>query len=106
MSSARTILRLSVLFGIITWISLVILDLLNLFSTKHSVDSGITPLIPRVIFSLFVLSLFVFYRYNVVKAESVNLQDLLWRVFVTGLITTLVSLLIELFLYIFLEMVC
>ncbi len=103
MSSGRTIIRLSILSGISTWISLLVLDLLVLFSTINNVDSGIAPIIPRLIFSLFVLSLFAFYRYNVVKAESVNLLDLLWRVFVTGLITTLVLLLIKLVLIVFSE---
>lgn len=39
----------------------------------------------------------MFYRYNIDKAESVNFVDMLWRVFVFGLIATLVTLILEFF---------
>ena len=48
-----------------------------------------------------VLSTLIYFRYIITKAESVNFMDLLWRVFITGLITTVGSLLIRLFFYVF-----
>ncbi|MCZ6520256.1 MAG: SpoIIE family protein phosphatase [Bacteroidetes bacterium] len=98
MFSHKNIITLSLAFGIISWVLLLVFDILILFSTINKVDSGISPLIPHLIFDVFVVSLFLYYRYGTEKAESINFLDLLWRVFVTGLIATVVSLLIKLLL--------
>jgi len=87
--------------GAFCWIALIVLDLLVLFSTINNVESGIAPVIPRLIFSLFALALYAFFRFSVVKAESINFMDLLWRVFLTGLLTTLASLSIKLIFMLF-----
>ncbi|MBL6449882.1 SpoIIE family protein phosphatase [Fulvivirga sp. 29W222] len=98
MLSKKAIIRLTTLLAIITWVVLVFGDLSIVFSTTHNLKPGIGREIPPIMLSLFILSLFVFYKYRIEKAESINFVDLLWKVFVTGLITTIVSLFFRLFL--------
>ncbi len=91
----KMVLRISVLLGIVTWVLLLLLDLTALFSAKNNIAFGLPSFAPKIAFALFVLSVILYYRYRINKAESVNFIDLLWRVFVTGLLTTVVSLSIK-----------
>ncbi|MEQ9297734.1 MAG: SpoIIE family protein phosphatase [Cyclobacteriaceae bacterium] len=92
---------MSVILGVITWLLLLLLDLTALFSAKNNIAFGLPSFAPKIALGLFVLSIVLFYRYRINKAESVNFIDLLWRVFVTGLITTVVSLAIKFIFSIF-----
>ncbi|MDN4164646.1 PP2C family protein-serine/threonine phosphatase [Cytophagales bacterium LB-30] len=80
---------------------LVVLDLVLLFSNMNNMKSGIRSELPHLLLSLFFVFLFIYYRYIIGKAETVNFIDLLWRVFVTGLLATIVSLAIS-FLFVLL----
>lgn len=97
----KAVIRLSVILGVITWLLLLLLDLTALFSAKNNIAFGLPSFAPKIALGLFVLSIVLFYRYRINKAESVNFIDLLWRVFVTGLITTVVSLAIKFIFSIF-----
>jgi sigma-B regulation protein RsbU (phosphoserine phosphatase) len=101
MLSQKGILRISVILGILFWSLLVIIDMLALFSTNNNIAFGMPDYVGKILLALFALSLVLFYRYNIGKAESVNFVDLLWRVFVTGLLATIVSLGIEFFFTVF-----
>ncbi len=101
MLSSKGIVRLSIIFGIIFWVLLLVTDLAILFDRKNNASLGIPDFLPNTFLILFIVSLGVYYRYIIGKAESVNFIDLLWRVFVTGLLTTIVSLSIKFFFYVF-----
>lgn len=73
-------------------------ELFLVFSAKSNVEPGFSRELPPILFSLFILSIFTFYKFKIEKAESINFVDLLWKVFVTGLITTIVSLFFRFFL--------
>lgn len=88
----KVVIRLSTLFAILTWLALVFADLSVVFSVKSNITPSISASWPPVMLSLFILSVFIFFKYRIEKAESINFVDLLWKVFVTGLITTIVSL--------------
>lgn len=60
-----------------------------------------SSLFPQICFSLFVVCTFIYYRYVITKADSLNFTDLLWKVFITGLVTTLISLGIHSFFVVF-----
>jgi sigma-B regulation protein RsbU (phosphoserine phosphatase) len=62
---------------------------------------NLSPVVPRIFFLLFVVSTFIFYRMKVTKAETVNFIDLLWKIFITGLVTTVGALIIRFFIYAF-----
>lgn len=97
MLSDRSVIKLSVVFGIISWVALLITDLIILFSKTNNVASGIAPEIPKLLLGLFFISIFLFFKFSIGKAESFKFIDLIWRVFVVGLIATLVLLIIRFF---------
>lgn len=99
MLSRKNIVRLSVVFGILCWITLLIVDLIIIFSRINDTRSGIPEMLPQLLLiSLFIFS-YVFFKNSIKDTESIDILDLLWRVFVTGLATTLISLLLRAFMY-------
>ncbi len=86
--TAQIALGLSVL----AWLSLSIVDLSNQFSVGNNIDSGFNEKLPNLLFFAYVLSIFTFYKARVELADRLNLIDLLWKIFVTGMLTTIVSL--------------
>lgn len=101
MLSQKGILRISVILGVLFWSLLLIIDMLALFSASNNIAFGLPDYVGKILLALFALSLVLFYRFNIGKAESINFVDMLWRVFVTGLLATIVSLGIEFFFTIF-----
>jgi len=82
-------------FSILAWLSLSIVDISNQFSLGNNIDSGFSEKLPNLLFFAYVLSLFTFYKSRVDLADRLNLIDLLWKIFVTGMLTTVVSLAIR-----------
>ncbi|MGL1889181.1 MAG: SpoIIE family protein phosphatase [Reichenbachiella sp.] len=101
MLSEKGFIRLSAIFATIFWLLLTIVDMMALFSEKNNIEFGVPSLLSNSLLSFFILSIMVFYRYKIGKAESMNFVDLLWRVFVFGLISTIVILSIEFFFTVF-----
>ncbi|WP_296620060.1 SpoIIE family protein phosphatase [Marivirga sp.] len=99
MISEKGLLRLSLLFAILCWLSLVLADLFLLFAEINEADAGITKEIPQLLLSLFIILVYFFFKIRIQKAESINFIDLLWHVFSTGLIVSLVQLAVSLFFY-------
>ncbi len=60
-----------------------------------------SEVLPEIFFTGSIISAFFYFRYLISKADTVNFIDLLWRVFITGLVTTLASLGIRLFFSVF-----
>ncbi|MEM7550620.1 MAG: PP2C family protein-serine/threonine phosphatase [Bacteroidota bacterium] len=79
----------------------VILDVVYLFWRTNNFSPGYTESLPEIAFILFILTSIFYFRGSIGKADSINFIDLLWRAFVTGLITTVLSLVIKLFLFVF-----
>lgn len=99
MLSNKSVVKLSIACGIVCWISLLCIDLIILFGTTNGINSAIPAYIPKLILNVFFIILFIFYKFTIGKAESINFVDLLWRVFVVGLLTALVSLSIRVFFF-------
>lgn len=99
MLSSKSVVKLSIACGIVCWLSLLCIDLIVLFGASNGIESAIPAYIPKLILNAFFIILFIFYKFTIGKAESVNFLDLLWRVFVVGLLTALVSLSIRFFLF-------
>jgi serine phosphatase RsbU (regulator of sigma subunit) len=97
--SEKGLLRLSLLFAILSWLALITADLFLLFAQINRANAGITKEVPYLFLALFILFTFFYFRLKIQKAESINFIDLLWRVFSTGLIVSLVQLSIGLFFY-------
>lgn len=93
----KNVIRFTLFLGIISWLSLVTIDLSLLFTDMNEMRFGIPAELRLVMLNLFFIALFFYYRYITGRAERVNFIDLLWRVFATGLLATIVSLTIFLF---------
>ncbi len=63
-----------------------------LFGQVNDLDAGIDQNVPNIFFLGYALSIFIFYRYRIPTEQSGNFIDLLWKIFVTGLLTTIISL--------------
>lgn len=99
--SDKLIARLGLLGGVIFWLLFSVFDIYLLFIEKYEMNVNLSPLVPRIFFMLFIVSTYIYYRIKVTKAETVNFIDLLWNIFITGLVTTVGALVIRFFIYAF-----
>jgi len=97
--SEKGLLRLTLLFAILCWLSLVLADLFLLFAEINDANAGIGQEIPQLLLSLYIIFFYFYFKIRIQKAESINFIDLLWQVFSTGLIVSLVQLTVSLFFY-------
>lgn len=95
----KALIRLTFLGSFIAWVVLVFSDVTILFSDIKGLNPDIPAWLPRVMFDLYVLCLFYYYKFKIEKEENLNFTDLLWQVFATGLIVTVISLGIRLILF-------
>jgi phosphoserine phosphatase RsbU/P len=101
MLSKKLKIRISLLAGLLSWLAFMFFDIHLIFVAKYQMNVDMSEVLPEIFFSLFIASTFFYFHYLITKADSINFIDLLWRVFITGLITTLASLGIRLFFSVF-----
>jgi serine phosphatase RsbU (regulator of sigma subunit) len=70
-------------------------DLTILFGQQNDLNAGIENYVPNIFFVIYAISVFLFYRFRIESAQNGNFIDLLWKIFVTGLLTTVVSLVLK-----------
>ncbi len=97
MRSYKHVIRLTLFLGIVSWLTLLVTDLVVLFGQVNHIQSGVPEGLRTVLLEIFFIALFFYYKFITGRAERVNFIDLLWRVFATGLLATIVSLTIFLF---------
>ncbi len=90
-------IRLSLLGAIFFWLLFAASNIYLLFIESYEMKVELSDFLPQLFFTGFVLFTFTYYRYVITKADTLNFTDLLWKVFITGLITTLISLGIRFF---------
>jgi len=78
---------------------LVFSDVTILFSDIRGLTPDVPVWLPRVMFDLYVLCLFYYYKFKIEREENLNFTDLLWQVFATGLVATVISLGLRLILF-------
>ena len=93
--SRKLTVQIALGLSVLAWLSLSVIDLSNQFSASNNLDSGFFGWLPNFLFLIYALSLFTFYKARVDIADRLNLIDLLWKIFVTGMLTTVVSLTIR-----------
>ena len=98
MLSNKNIIRLSLAFSILSWVALLVVDLIILFSTNNLGNQFLTG-ISTVFLTAFLLLQFFYYKIRIDSADNINFIDLLWRVFITGLLATIVSFIIRFFYF-------
>ncbi|MDH5367005.1 MAG: PP2C family protein-serine/threonine phosphatase [Cyclobacteriaceae bacterium] len=98
MLSRKAISQFALVIAVLLWISFMVSDMFLMFGNTSNIDSGISDKLPDIIFNLFIIAIYLFYKFRIGRAETVNFTDLLWRIFVTGLICTIISFILKLFL--------
>ncbi len=78
--------------GIIAWLILVLTDMVNIYQGGAGSLFGFSGFFSRSILILLFLLSFAFYHLTVGKGDVTNINDLIWKVFVTGLVATIGSL--------------
>ena len=94
-------LKISFFIALLSWGLYAFSDLYFIQYGQDEINPLVADLLPNIFVSTFILSVLNYYRSRIRKAESLNFANLLWRIFVTGLITTLIALLIQLIFYLF-----
>ena len=90
--SPKLKIRLTFFLGLLSWLLFSFFDIYFILLRKYEMEEVYIDLLPQVFLSVFIVSTLGYYRYIITKAESINFIDLLWRVFITGLVTTIISL--------------
>jgi len=80
----------------IAWVALFFTDLAVVFSIKTGIQPDMPVWLPGILFSIFLVCLYYYYKLKIERAEILSFVDLLWRVFATGLVATIVSLALRL----------
>ncbi len=90
--SKKNIRNLSLVLALLSWIILIGGSIL----LQYSFQQRIPPAIPLFTPSLAILGIslftFLFFQINIGSSDSIDILDLLWKVFVTGLVVTVISL--------------
>lgn len=99
MINKRAMIRLAFLVASLAWLVLVFSDVTILFSDINGLPPDLPGWLPRVMFGLYAVSLFYYYKFKIEQDESLNFTDLLWSVFASGLVFTVISLAVRLVLF-------
>ncbi len=92
MLSKSQIAKIVAAMGIIAWLILVLTDMVNIYQGGAGSLFGFSGFFSRSILILLFLLSFAFYHLTVGKGDVTNINDLIWKVFVTGLVATIGSL--------------
>jgi len=85
-------LRLIVIMSILSWLLMLGSGYLYRLSQLHNANTDVYLFLTKVFLISFIIFIYIFYRRKIGQREGFNIIDLLWKVFVTGLIATVVSL--------------
>ncbi|MBS1559864.1 MAG: GAF domain-containing protein, partial [Bacteroidetes bacterium] len=96
---SKTLIRLTFLGSAVAWVILLFSDITVLFSSLQGLQPDVPEWLPRMMLALFVVCLFYYYKLRIELDDTLNFTDLLWKVFATGLITTIISLVLRLLVF-------
>ena len=102
MLSNSGVLKITTVAAVLSWLALTVVDLMLGFELRNDqVVIGIPRLLSGLLLTGYIIALYFHYRKRLDNTDSLDFIDLLWRVFVTGLIATIVSVFIQFFLSFF-----
>ena len=91
--------RFAFLGASVAWLVLVFSDVTILFSDINGLPPDLPASLPRIMFGIYAISLFYYYKFRIEQDEALNFTDLLWSVFASGLVFTVISLAVRLILF-------
>ncbi len=95
----KALVRLTFLGSVIAWLTLLFSDITVLFSNLQGLQPDVPVWLPRGMLAAYIVCLYYYYKFRIELDDSLNFTDLLWKVFATGLITTVVSLVFRLLVF-------
>ncbi|WP_053406784.1 GAF domain-containing SpoIIE family protein phosphatase [Persicobacter sp. CCB-QB2] len=98
MPSDKYIVRFSFFVATLAWLAMSVSDVLIGHGNELQYSRGLDHQLPEVFFVLFCFFSYVFFRYQTSSRERIQIQELLWRMFVTGLAATIIALVLFFFL--------
>ena len=93
--------RLSWALALAAWLFMLIsgLILISGYPYPYQVISDVPDFFPKLFLILYIILLYAIFHFSIGRSETFNILELLWRVFVTGLIATLFSLISRFILF-------
>ncbi len=101
MLTSTGIIRFTTITAILCWVGLTIVDPIIYFEVKNNVDTGLPRFLSELFLTGYIIALYFHYQRRLADTDNLNFTDLLWRVFVTGLIATIISICLQFFLSFF-----
>ncbi|MBS1506860.1 MAG: SpoIIE family protein phosphatase [Bacteroidetes bacterium] len=95
----KALTRLAFFGSVIAWVVLLFSDITILLSNLQGLQPDVPVWLPRVMLAAYIICLYYYYKFRIELDDSLNFTDLLWKVFATGLITTVVSLVFRLLVF-------
>jgi serine phosphatase RsbU (regulator of sigma subunit) len=99
MLKSKALTRLAFFGSVIAWVVLLFSDITILLSSLQGLQPDVPVWLPRVMLAAYIICLYYYYKFRIELDDSLNFTDLLWKVFATGLITTVVSLVFRLLVF-------
>jgi phosphoserine phosphatase RsbU/P len=97
--SSPNIGKVSILVAILTWLSLLFVDITRIFGLLNQLESGVSPEVSFILEITFFIMVYVFFNHSLARNERNEFLNLIWRGASTGLLALGVSLLIRSFYY-------
>ncbi|RPA69793.1 serine/threonine-protein phosphatase [Cyclobacteriaceae bacterium YHN15] len=91
--------KVSILVAILTWLSLLFVDITRIFGLLNQLESGVAPEVSFILEITFFIMVYIFYNHSIARNERNEFLNLIWRGASTGLLALGISLLIRLFYY-------
>ncbi len=91
-------MRLTLLLAVLSWIAMVLVDLALVFGEQNDMVIGVPQEASRFLLILYFISLFYYFNQRIKRFEDLDFINLLWKVFATGLVTTIIAFVIKMVL--------
>ncbi|MFD2034164.1 GAF domain-containing SpoIIE family protein phosphatase [Belliella marina] len=91
--------KISLLVAIMTWLSLLFVDITRLFGNLNQMDSGTAPEISYILEILFFIVIYLYFNHSINTSSRNKFIDLIWRAAITGVVATSISIFISIFYY-------
>jgi len=80
--------KITVFLAILTWIGLLLVDLIRVFGTVNEIEVGLDSELTSILEIIFFILLYFFFSQSISRHQNDNFLHLIWRAASTGLIAT------------------
>lgn len=91
--------KITLLVAVLSWLTLLFVDLTRLFGTINQLDTGISEEITWVLQIVFFIMIYLYYDHSLKRNEEAGFLSTIWKGVSIGIFAVGVSLLIQFFYY-------